>query len=299
MHKETIVTKASGEQSPFSEDKLRYSLHRAGADDAQADLIIDQVRAQLYDGITTKTIYRIAFSHLKKGGRHLAARYHLKQAIMELGPSGFPFERYVAELLKQQGYKVRTGQILQGHCISHEIDVLAEKDNDRIMIECKYHNYPGISCDVKVALYIYARFKDVEGNRENLPKHASGINKGWVVTNTRFSGDAIQYAACMGLYLLGWDFPQKGSLKEQIDTLGLYPITCLTSLTKTEKQKLMERDIVLCKEIVNSEHLLRSIGVKETRTAVVMKEARQLCEQLTQPTDRTIRKPQGTHQLNP
>lgn len=295
MFQEIIVTKASGEQKPFSEEKLRASLRRAGADEARIDLILDEVKSQLYDGITTKTIYRIAFSHLKKGGRYMAARYHLKQAIMELGPSGFPFEKYVAELLKQQDYKVRTGQILQGHCVSHEIDVLAEKENDRIMIECKYHNYPGISCDVKVALYIYARFKDVEGNRENLPPHASGINKGWLVTNTRFSGDAIQYAACMGLYLLGWDFPQKGSLKEQIDTLGLYPVTCLTSLTKKEMQQLMDRNVVLCKEIVDNEPLLRSIGVKDPRTSVVLKEARQLCGQLVHSIERQLPEAAITH----
>ena len=39
--------------------------------------------------------------------------------------------------------------------------------------------------------------------------------------------------------MLGWDYPVKGSLKNLIDALGLYPITCLTSLTKKEKQNIV------------------------------------------------------------
>ena len=127
----------------------------------------------------------------------------------------------------------------------HEIDVIAEKENNHIMIECKYHNLPGTICDVKIPLYINSRFKDVEASWIQLPGHDKKFHQGWVVTNTRFTQDAIQYGTCAGLKLIGWDYPNGEGIRSKIDTLGLYPITCLTKLSKFEKQQLLEKRIVL------------------------------------------------------
>ena len=41
------------------------------------------------------------------------------------------------------------------------------------------------------------------------------------------------------LYLLSWDYPDGESLRDRIDTLGLYPITVSTLLNKREKQFLL------------------------------------------------------------
>jgi hypothetical protein len=278
MGKDIFITKASGEKSRYSEEKIRTSLKRVGATDEQIDPIINEISSKLYEGMPTKKIYRLAFNLLREGPRHLAAKYHLKQAIMELGPSGYPFEKYVGEILNRQGYKTKVGEIVQGHCVTHEVDVIAEKENDFIMIECKYHNLRGIFCDVKIPLYIQSRFKDLEKQWLTLPKNKSKMHKGWLITNTRFSSDAIQYGTCVGLNLIGWDYPLKGSLKDQIDSLGLYPITCLTSLTKIEKQRLLDMKIVLCSEILQNEKLLASHGVKPSRINSVMREAKKLCQ---------------------
>lgn len=279
MTNELLITKASGQTAPFSETKLRASLQRAGASAVQVDDIIALIAPKLYPGITTKKIYKMAFSLLKQGSRHIAAKYHLKQAIMELGPSGYPFEQFIGEILKFQGYKTKVGEIVEGKCVKHEIDVIAQINRTQLMIECKYHNQPGIFCDVKIPLYIQARFKDVESTW--LKTTGTQISyQGCVVTNTRFSSDAIQYGTCAGLKLIGWDYPAKGSLKDQIDTLGLYPVTCLTSLTKQEKQLLLERNIVLCKDIYRKPELLEQIGVKPSRTDVVMQETHLLCSHL-------------------
>jgi hypothetical protein len=278
MHTDLSITKASGEKSRFSEKKLRDSLHRSGATEEQIEHITQEVSKRLFEGISTKAIYKLAFTLLKENSRHLAARYHLKQAIMELGPSGFPFEKYVAEILNRQGYQTKVGEIVQGQCVSHEIDVIAEKEDQVYMVECKYHNQRGIFCDVKIPLYIQSRFKDVELQWIKLHGHTTKFYKGWVFTNTKFSADAVQYGKCAGLNLIGWDYPLKGSLRQQIDTLGLYPITCLTSLTKTEKEKLLERNVVLCAEIRNNERLLDLIGIKPSRIFTIMHEAEQLCK---------------------
>lgn len=274
------VTKASGERSPFSEEKLRHSLQAAGATNEQIDFIIKEILNSLYNGMTTKKIYRMAFNLLKDGSKHLAARYHLKQAIMELGPSGFPFEKYFAEILNCQGYSTKIDQFVKGKCIMHEVDIVAEKDNIFFMVECKYHNQSGKFNDVQIPLYVQSRFKDVEEEWLKIPSHKDKTHRGWVVSNTRFSSAAIQYATCAGLNLTGWDYPINNGLKDQIDSLGLYPITCLTSLTQLEKQSLLNKNIVLCKEIYNNRALLERSGVKASRIYSVMKEAEQLCQHL-------------------
>jgi hypothetical protein len=279
------ITKASGEIAKFSEVKLRSSMQNAGATDEQINGVMNEISGKLYEGITTKKIYKLAFSLLKGSSRHLAAKYSLKQAIMELGPSGYSFEKYIGEILRYQGYAVKVGEFVQGECVKHEIDVIAELDQKQLMIECKYHNLPGIFCDVKIPLYIQARFKDVETKWIKSVGKETKIYQGCVFTNTRFSIDAIQYGTCVGLKLIGWDYPVKGSLKEQIDTLGLYPITCLTSLTKNEKQYLLNKKIVLCREIDRNEKLLEQAGVKSSRVATVMQETHQLCNNL--PTEKS------------
>lgn len=279
MKKNTIhITKGSGERVVFSKQKLHDSLKRSGADEKTIDMVIQEVEPKLFDGIPTKKIFRMAFNLLKKKDKPIAAKYKLKEAIMELGPSGFPFEKYISEILKYQGFKTTVGEIVQGSCVSHEIDVIAEKDEKHFMIECKYHNARGIICNVKIPLYIQARFKDIEIKWKNLPGHSEKFHQGWVVTNTRFSDDAIQYGTCVGLHLLGWDFPKNNSLKDQIDGSGLYPITCLTTLTSLEKQKLLDQNIVLSIEIFKNPSLLLSNGISQMRTDIILKEAQTLCK---------------------
>jgi len=279
MKEEINIIKASGQKAPFSGDRLKNSLQRVGATPDQIESIIREIGNNLYEGITTKKIYRMAFNLLKDSSRHIAAKYHLKQAIMELGPSGFPFELFVSEILKAQKYKTHVGVIVQGKCVTHEIDIIAERDQTKIMLECKYHNLHGTFCDVKIPLYIHARFNDVESMLKKDHEQNTQF-QGWLVTNTRFSKDAIQYGACAGLKLIGWDYPAKESLKEQIDHLALYPITCLTSLTKSEKQWLLDHKVVLCKELYDKPSLLTQLQVKPFRMTTINQEIHQLCKNL-------------------
>lgn len=283
------IIKASGEKSVFSEDKVRASLRNSGADEKQVDFILGEIRKQLHEGMTTRSIYKIAFSLLKSTARHQAARYHLKFAIMELGPSGFPFEKYMAELLKAEGYNTKTNQFFQGRCVTHEIDVVGEKDNEQLVVECKYHNQQGISCNVKIPLYIHARFNDILAFRESKNKNSKQL-KGLIITNTRFSADALQYAGCSGLDLLGWSHPFKNGLKDRIDRNGLYPLTCLTTLSAAEKQKLLEKDVILCSNLLKRPELLKSMGMKPTRITRILSEAEDLCKPLI-PSPVNTRKP--------
>jgi hypothetical protein len=271
------VRKASGDLEPFNAEKLRTSLKRAGAKDETIREILEQVNSNLYDGISTKEVYKTAFAMLKTHNGSTAARYNLKRALMMLGPSGYPFEKYVGEILKHEGFKVEVGVIIHGHCVDHEVDVVAEKDDSHFMVECKFHNQPGHICDVKVPLYINSRFHDIEKQWKLLPGHGTKFHQGWVVTNTRFSNDAIQYGSCAGLHLIGWNYPESGSLRMLIDESGLHPVTALTTLSQSEKIRLLENRVVLGREIVDDPTILTKIGVKGPRANAIIAEAGKLC----------------------
>ena len=278
MAKHILITKASGEKTPFSSEKLRDSLRRAGSSEKVIQGIVNEVKKLLHPEISTKEIYRKAYSLLRKASSQTAAKYKLKKAIMELGPTGFPFEKYVGEILKYEGFQIEVGKIVKGQCVQHEVDVLAQKGAEHYMVECKFHSDQGRKCNVKIPLYIYARFLDVEKAWKKNPGHVDKIHQGWLVTNTRFTEDAEQYGTCAGLNMLSWNFPKGSSLRERIDRAGLHPITCLTTLTRKEKQILLDKGIVLCKELCQHESWLIEMGVSPTRIKRILEEAKFLCE---------------------
>ena len=271
------IIKSSGERVKFSLDKLRRSLKQTGADKQTVSQIIDKVRDELYQGISTREIYNRAYALLKKKKSYLASKYKLKKAIYELGPTGFPFERFIGAILKYSGYKIDIGKVLQGTCVTHELDVIAQKNNETTIIECKFHGEQGINCNVKVPLYINSRYQDLKTHWNSNPKNTDKLTKGWVVTNTRFTKDAKQYSKCCGLYLLSWDYPKNDSLKDRIDRLGLYPITVSTLLTNREKQFLLSRDVVLCRELIQDKFYLDHLGVSDVRKEKILREISQLC----------------------
>ncbi len=267
----------SGEKVPFSSGKLKRSLEKSGAGTADVTFILADITAMLYEDIPTKEIYARAFSLLRKKSRSNAARYKLKRALIELGPTGYPFEQYVGELMKYQGYDVEVNVFVKGHCVTHEIDVIAKKEHKQFMVECKFHTKQSRNCDIKVPLYIQSRFKDVEKVWAKLPGHEHMFHQGWIFTNTRFTSVALEYGECVGLKLIGWDYPKQGSLKDRIDIAGLHPITCLTSLTKKEKVLLLNRRKVLCRDLCSDPELLFMVGIKESRHANILKEAHAVC----------------------
>lgn len=233
------VLKASGEREPFSEEKVRFSLQRAGAGSDLITKILAHVKGELYEGIPTQKIYAHIFDLLKHEKLPLASRYNLKEAIMQLGPTGFPFERFVAGILAVNGYQVEVDKIVEGKCVAHEIDIAAQKTGENFMIECKYHNRPGTKTDVKVALYVQARFLDVQNT----------FNQGWLVTNTKATIEACDYARCVGLKLISWDWPPGESLRDLIEKSGLHPITALESISHSDKQRFLSQGIVFQKDL--------------------------------------------------
>ena len=271
------VTKGNGDKVYFNPEKLKQALESSGAGRAEQEKVIRLVTQKLYDGIPTGKIYRLAFELLKKESYKIAGRYKLKNAIMELGPTGFPFEKFVGRIFETMGYKVQTGVIVQGKCVTHEVDVIARKPNEMLMIECKFHSDSFTKSSVQVPLYIHSRFQDVKETWEK--EFGDHIHyQGGVVTNTRFSDDAEKYGNCAGLLMISWDFPEGNSLKSKIDKSGLHPLTSLISLKKDQKQKLLENGIVLCSELENNRNILKEIGMQERQISRILREANNLVE---------------------
>ena len=268
-----LVTKADGEQEPFSPDKLRASLTRAGASPKAEREIVARITDTLHPNMTTAEIYRQAFDNLRHiEEKPVAARYSIKRAILDLGPSGFPFEQFFAEVLRAHGWVCRVGVALTGRCASHEVDVVAEKNGKRVGVEAKFHNDAGGKTDIKDALYVRARFDDLYHS----PESTSRTDEYWLVTNTRFTRNAIRYAQCSNLSLIGWDYPRTRNLLTLIEEARVHPITCLTTLSEGEKKRLLDQRIVLCKN-VQTPHLLKEYGVEPSRIPEVLDETKRLC----------------------
>lgn len=271
------IVKSSGETVLFSEDKLRASLLQSGASEARVQAILDKILTTLSPNMTTKALYKMAFNLLKKDKSHYAAKYKLKKAIYELGPTGFPFEAFIAEIFKEEGYHAEVGTFVEGACVRHEIDVLINTGAEMFIAECKFHGEEGRPCDVKIPLYVQSRFEDVK-KQWNKNENKNELTQGWLVTNTRFTADATNYALCAGLNLLSWDFPEGNALKHKIDRMALYPVTVLTTLTQAEKQLIINEKIVLCKQLIEKQGFLSKIGVSPNRKVLVMNELNFLCK---------------------
>lgn len=269
------VTKGNGEKVLFEPEKIRQALKSSGAEVEVADKIAKQVATKIHDGITTKKIYQLAFDLLKKESYRNAGRYRLKNAIMDMGPTGYPFEVFIGKIFESKGYEVQTGVMVKGKCVQHEVDVVARKPGEMLMIECKFHLDNSTKSGVQVPLYINSRFLDVKAAWEE--QYGTNLNyRGGVVTNTRFSEDAIQYGSCAGLLMISWDYPTDTGLKYWIDKTGFHPVTSLISLTKKEKQFLLEKNIVLCSQLDDNKHLLKDLGKTDLQIRKIITEASNL-----------------------
>jgi hypothetical protein len=273
-----IIVKANGDREPFVREKLLRSLRRSGASAAVAERVTAHIEHSVVSGDRTVDVYRRAFRELRDTTHEkaVAARYSVKRALLELGPSGYPFEHFVSELFREMGYTVQTGVEVMGVCVPHEVDVVAENEHELLMGEAKYHNAAGMVSDVKVALYVDARFQDIERRRvgDGETRRFTRL----LVTNTKFSTQAIAYGTCRHMRLVGWDYPEEGNLEDLIETYHMHPISCLSSLSTAQKRRLMDAGVVRCKQLLHEgvgRDVLNNLSESETHT--LRTEVEQLC----------------------
>jgi len=262
------IIKASGEKERFNKNQVIATLLKAGASQKFANEVVAELVKKLYNEISSKEILKIILSLLEKQPE-VWARYDLKRAIMSLGPSGFPFEEYFAQILKNYGYNVKVGQILKGKNITHEVDIVAHKVK-KYMIECKYHNKRGIQTKSKDALYTYARFLDLKGSKN--------FDFPWLATNTKCSFGVKKYAKGVNMKITSWKYPKKGNLQELIMKKGLYPITILKSIGEKTKEKLYHAKIMIAKDLAgyNLDSLMKKTGLSAEMLKKIIDEANKI-----------------------
>jgi len=273
-----LVKKYSGELVLFNSDSLRHSLTRSGANNEQVEKVYTQIKEKLFDGISTRELYQLAFEALKSQRNSFAARYSLKKALRELGPEGFYFEKWIARLFQEYGFESTTGQTIQGHAVSHEIDVVASKGYEMLAIECKFRNDIDAKISVTTPMYFLSRFKDIS----DISYHFFGQNKkftqGWLVTNAYLTSDSKDFGKYYNVNFLSWDYPTDNSIKKRVDKAVFYPVTCLTTLTDVEEKTLLQNQIILVKDIINNKEALKSLKLDSEKLRLVLEEARELID---------------------
>ena len=249
------VLNSLGEKEPFSLRKVYQSALRAGASKKLALRIAQKIKKEIPQNTQTSEIFEKVRKALLKEDPASALRYNLKKAMLKLGPSGFPFEKFIGEVLKSNGFEVKLNQYLLSGCqIKYEIDFLAQKGKLIYIGECKYHWRKGEKVDLKVALENWARFLDLKNSSffRKLEKENFQI-KPMIVTNAKFSQNAIKFSRCLKMELLGWRYPEDKGLEFLIESKGLYPITILTSFKSSFKEIFSKKGMMLAKDLLKED----------------------------------------------
>ena len=264
------VIKANGAREPFDEGKVIRSIQRAGIPLGLQEKVLNHIKEKLHENIRTGEIYHHITEYLQKSDApYSKSRYSLKESIMLLGPSGYPFEDYVAKILEHRDYETTLRQVILGNCVTHEVDIIGIKGNKKSMIEVKFHNNPGTRTEIQVSLYTKSRFEDV-AKRHN-------FQDAWIVTNTKVTSDAIAFAECSGMKILSWSYPEGESLRDMIEEARLHPITSLTTLSHTNKQYLLNNHIVICRDIADDTSILDMLHLTKEEKQSVIDEVYYIC----------------------
>lgn len=267
-----IIVKADGSKEAFDPRRLIFSLVRSGASEFSAKHIAETITDTVAPGTSSREIYTRAFALLRREARPVAARYALRRALLELGPSGHPFEDFISHLYRAEGWQVETRKLIKGKCVSHEVDFYASHagQNEFLAAELKYHNDPAYKTDLKVALYVKSRFDDIFACDTSV--RSCPIDRGILVTNTKFTSEAIAYAECSGVELLGWGYPAE-SLFTRMSRAKVYPITALTGLSRAEKRLLIEHEVIAVDEVLQNRRALDFLHLPSERVGELLAEA--------------------------
>ena len=282
MHPTDVTTirlsKFSGELVTFDKEKLKGSLYKSGASREEVGQVIDEIIPCLYDGITTRSVYQLAFKHLKKVRDSLAARYSLKRALRDLGPAGYYFEKWVSKFFRNYGYETMTSQLIEGAAVTHEADVIARKGEDTYWIECKFRNTVDAKISVTTPMYLLSRIKDISVKEYELFGEKTRFSKGWLVTNAYLTTDSIHFGKYYGIDLLAWDYPEGRSIKNLTDQKALYPVTCLTTISQKEKEILLSLNCIMVKDLMADMSFLDKLSLSQQKRKAIYREVSELAE---------------------
>lgn len=245
-----FVVKADGTKQLFSREKVVNTCIRMGASREIADEVAEKVELRAYDGIETGKILMMIFqllSQYRSAVRHVIS---LRESLSLLEPKP-DFERFIQNLLSEHGYDVTPNQIVRGRCVEHEVDAVARKNGETLIVEVKHHFNFHARTGLDESRIIWAVLEDVNEGYE-LGLNTRKIDRSMIVTNTKFSEEAKTYGKCKGIYQIGWSFPPYRGLEHLIEEKKLYPITYLKGLKTGDRERLASSGIILLKQLLET-----------------------------------------------
>jgi len=265
------IQKSDGRIEKFQGEKIERALQRAKVSEEAIKEVLERVPKMISPGTSTNTIHQRVLHILEDIDPPGGARFNLKHSMLQLGPTGFPFEHYFARLMEEYGWTTKVGETLMGKCVSHEVDIYGKRDGSKDRaVEAKYHNRSGAKSDVKTALYVYARHQDLQARNANI--------RGVLVTNTQFTADAVAYGECMEMKMKGWNYPRGEGIEKYIEDKELYPVTVFSKIPRHVIGKLTHDGIVLASELCSlSTKDARRYGIGEKQLKELQGTTTSLC----------------------
>ena len=260
-----FVTKADGSRQLFDRGKVVRTCLRMGASREIAEEVAGRVERSVYDGMSTSKVLQLTVRLLR--GYRPAIRHFLDlRRGLSLMYSKPEFEVFVQVLLANSGFEVSPNMILSGRCVEHEVDAIAKRDGVTFFVEAKHHvNYHTLT-GLDESRIARAILEDV-GEGFELGSCSVKVDRAMIVTNTRYSEHARRYGKCRNIVQIGWNSPVGLSLQSMIEENNLYPISCIRGLKRETRTKLVNKRIVLMKQLLEEKPstLARETGIpKET-----------------------------------
>ena len=171
---------------------------------------------------------------------------------------------FVQVLLKHNGFEVSPNQLLNGKCVEHEVDAIARKDGVTYFVEAKHHSSYHTPTGLDESRIARAVLEDViEGFV--LGKSDLKVDRAMIVTNTRYSDQAVQYGNCRNILQIGWSSPTDHGLQSMIEGKNLLPLSCVRGLSMDARLKLANSGIVLFEQLIEEDTvgLARKTGLAQ------------------------------------
>ncbi|MBI4440962.1 restriction endonuclease [Candidatus Woesearchaeota archaeon] len=243
------ITRADGVVEEFKPAHVLAVCKRLGVPDAIAQAAVRHVLRQLHDHDSTRRIAELVQAALPL---RYSLLYGLRNAVAAF--DSLTFELYCARVLTAHGYTCTHDVIVRGESVEHQVDVIAARGDGLFLVECKHHVNPHRDCGLGEVLQVQARLEDIAaGYRRKMNPY--GFTQAWLITNTKFSQHAQQYAAAKNILLSGWRYKGSLSLTKLIEQRQVFPITLLR-LPRPVLVYCMRHDILTIPDVRASQDIL-------------------------------------------
>jgi hypothetical protein len=245
------VRKADGSVQLFDREKVVRTCLRMGATRQVAYEVAERVERRLHDGMSTAKILQMVFQLMRSYKPGVGNLFDLRKGL-SLMSSKPEFEVFVQALLARSGFEVNPNRLLIGKCVAHETDAIARKDGVTFFVEAKHHSRYHTPTGLDESRIARAVLEDVvEGFA--LGKSDLKIDRAMIVTNTRYSDQAVQYGNCRNILQIGWSSPIDHGLQSMIEGKNLLPLSCLRGLGMDARMRLAMSGIVLFEQMIEED----------------------------------------------